>query len=104
MGAPGSVMAEFGGGKGVVFIVTKSITGRVVGGHGFGDDCEVVFAPGASFVVTRWDQGDVVALGQANIRDRTFGIGNEDALAKAATGNRALIITMEEVPSSVDDA
>merc|ERR1712151_357464 len=102
--APGSVMSEFGGGRGVVFIVTKSITGRAVGRHGFGDDCEVVFGPGASFVVQRWYQGDVIALGQANIRDRTFGIEGEEALAKVATGSRALIIAMEEVPSSNDDA
>merc|ERR1712187_814320 len=99
---PGSAMPEFGGGKGVVFIVTKSITGRVVGRHGFGDDCEVLFAPGASFVVQRWYQGDVIALGQSNIRDRSFGIESEDAMAKAATGSRALIIAIEEVPSSND--
>jgi len=99
----GSEVSEFGSGKGVVFIVTNSVTGRSVGCHGFADDGEVLFAPGATFLVQRWYVGDVVALGQANIRDRTFGIEGEDALARAAAGNRSVIIAMEEISSPACD-
>merc|ERR1719223_2605 len=99
----GSKVFEFGGGNGVVFIVTKSVTGKSVGCHGYGDDGEVLFGLGATFVVQHWYVGDVVALGQANIRDRTFGIVGEDALARAAAGNRPLIIAMEEVSSAECD-
>merc|ERR1719330_874581 len=95
--SPGSVVAEFGGGRGVVFIITRSLTGRAIGRHGFGDAGEVMWVPGATFVVQRWYLGDVIALGQANIRDRTFRIDGEDALAKAVGGKRPLIVAMEEV-------
>ena len=101
----GSVIAEFGGGQGVVFVVTKSVTGRVVGQHAFGDEGEVMFAPGATFVVRRWYRGDIVALGQANIRYRTFGIDGQEAIEATAAGWGPLIVAMEEVappPSSCE--
>lgn len=72
-------VAEFATKKkqGNVFIV-KSKTGRYVGQYSeFSYDSEVIFKPFTKFIVTNLYHGDVICLGQANIREHTFRIKDE---------------------------
>lgn len=82
--------------QGVVFII-KSTTGRLVSQYSqFSNDMEVLFSPGCKFRVTNWYHGDVICLGQANIRTHTFKIKDED-LPRMTTTNSSLIIEMEQI-------
>lgn len=86
--------------KGVVFIV-KSKTARLVGAHSqFSFDAEVLFLPDTVFRVTNWYHGDVIALGQANIRQHTFGVKERDderlPLAQLMESEKSLIIEVQE--------
>jgi ankyrin repeat protein len=63
--------------QGNIFIV-KSKTGKYVGQYSeFSYDSEVLFKPFTKFVVTNLYHGDVICLGQANIREHTFRIKDE---------------------------
>jgi ankyrin repeat protein len=67
--------------EGTVFII-KSKSGRLISTHAaFPFDSEVLFLPGTPFTVTRWYRGDVIALGQPNIREHTFGPNDEQRAA-----------------------
>jgi hypothetical protein len=86
--------------KGVVFIV-KSKTGRLVGAYSqFAFDSEVLLLPDTVFCVTNWYHGDVIALGQANIRQHTFGVKEVDqerqCLAQLTESDKSLIIEITE--------
>jgi hypothetical protein len=86
--------------KGVVFIVA-SRTGRLVGAHSqFAFDSEVLFLPNTVFRVTNWYHGDVIALGQANIREHTFGVKERDderlPMAQLMESDKSLIIEITE--------
>jgi hypothetical protein len=81
--------------KGVVFIV-KSKTGKFVGSlSSFSYDCEVIFKPNTKFTVTNLYRGDVICLGQANIREHTFKIKDED-LDSMLNSDKSLIIELTE--------
>merc|ERR1711879_942163 len=65
--------------RGTVFIL-KSKSGRHVGQYSqFSFDSEVVFLPFTRWRVTNWYHGDVICLGQANIREHTFKVKDETA-------------------------
>jgi hypothetical protein len=57
---------------------------------------EVLFPPNTRFRVIAWYRGDVICLGQANIRQHTFGIKPEER-EKYLSTNAALIIEMREL-------
>jgi hypothetical protein len=87
--------------KGVIFIV-KSKTGRLVGPYSrFSFDMEVMFLPYTKFRVSNWYHGDVIALGQENIREHTFGIKERDDermdLQGMINSDKSLIIELEEI-------
>jgi ankyrin repeat protein len=82
--------------KGTVFAI-KSKTGRHVGKYSvFGFDAEVLFTPYTKFKVVNWFRGDVIALGQANIREHSFALEEED-IDRMRQNNRSLIIELEEM-------
>ena len=81
--------------KGVVFIV-KSKTGKFVGNlSSFSYDCEVIFKPNTKFTVTNLYRGDVICLGQANIREHTFKIKDEE-IDKMLNSDKSLIVELSE--------
>jgi len=82
--------------EGTIFLI-KSKTGRFVGQYSeFSCDAEVVFSPNSQFKVTNWYMGDVIALGQSNIREKTFGI-KDDNLDRMINSNASLIIELTEL-------
>ena len=82
--------------KGTVFAI-RSKTGKHIGKYSrYGFDAEVLFTPYTRFRVKNWYRGDVIALGQANIREHTFSLEPED-MDRMRENNRSLIIELEEV-------
>lgn len=87
--------------KGTIVII-KSKTGRLVSGYSqYSFDSEVIFLPYAQFRVTGWYHGDVIALGQENIREHTFGIKERDdermCLEEMTKSDKSLIIELTEI-------
>lgn len=87
--------------KGVVFII-KSQTGRCVADYvQFPYDAEVIFLPGTWFRVSNWYHGDVIALGQENIREQTFGVKMQDKerlpMSELMESDKSLIIELVEI-------
>ena len=84
--------------RGTVFIV-QSTTGRYVGAYSrFSYDAEVMFRPGCCFRVTHWYRGDPIALGQANIREHTFGIERDSVeMDNLMQSQKSLIIELDEI-------
>jgi len=81
--------------SGTVLII-KSKSGRFIGQYSKSpQDSEVVILPGKRYSVTNWYRGDVIALGQSNIREHTFGIKKDD-LEKMIFNNKPLIIEIDE--------
>ncbi|CAH6419002.1 Ankyrin repeat protein [uncultured virus] len=81
--------------RGIIFII-KSKSGRDISRYSRNPvDREVIFLPGAAFVVTAIYRPDVIALGQANIRGTTFTARDTD-IRKAAEGQTSIIIELEE--------
>lgn len=86
--------------EGTIFLI-KSQTGRYIGQYSqFPQDTEILFLPDTKFKVSSWYMGDVIALGQANIRHSTFKIRPED-MDKIINTNTGLIIELEEVASNI---
>jgi ankyrin repeat protein len=86
--------------KGTVFII-KSLTGRCIADYvQFSYDAEVIFLPGTRFRVNKWYHGDVIALGQENIREHTFGVKEQDKerlpLSELMESDKSLIIELVE--------
>ena len=83
--------------KGTVLLI-KSKTGRHVAPYSsFGFDSEILFLPGTRFGVKRWYRGDVICLGQENIRQHSFGIDDVDKPRYMT--DRAMIIELHEIDS-----
>ena len=77
-------------------VMIKSKSGRFIGQYSKSpQDSEVVILPGKRYSVTNWYRGDVIALGQSNIREHTFGIKKDD-LEKMIFNNKPLIIEIDE--------
>lgn len=82
--------------QGVVLIIHGK-TGRSIARYSrFTYDMEVLFPAGASFRVVAWYRGDVICLGQSNIREHTFRI-KEEELPRYLSTNAALIIEVAEI-------
>ena len=80
--------------RGTIFII-KSKTGKFIGQYSqYTYDAEVIFAPNTKFIVKNWYMGDVIALGQSNIRESTFKIKDID---KMINSNDSLIIELEQL-------
>ncbi len=88
--------------SGVIFLVKlKQNGGCHVGPYStFPFDSEVLLIPQTQFVVRRWYRGDIIALGQENIREHTFGIRDHEK-QQYLTGQKPLIIEVEEVCSDI---
>jgi len=87
--------------KGIVFII-KSKSGRIISSYSkYPVDSEVMFLPGTEFTVVDHYVGNVIALGQANIRKNTYGAKEKD-YEKAMNSELCLIVELEEYISSKD--
>jgi ankyrin repeat protein len=89
-------------GKAGTVILFKSATcGRLIAPFSHhSQDMEVMFAPQTRFLVSAWYRGDVIALGQANIRQHTFGVNAEADFIRLRDSNKPLIIELTEQPTS----
>lgn len=87
--------------KGTIFAITGRSGRLVTHWSQHPSDGEVVFLPGSRFRVTNWYHGDVIALGQPNIRAHTFQVKEEDdewqSMASMADNDKSLIIELQEV-------
>jgi hypothetical protein len=85
-------------GDGVVFLI-KTHSGRELSVLGAATLDEVLLPPTARFVVTDWYIGDVIALGQANIRTSAFRV-TEASLARATKAGQCVIVELTEAPDA----
>lgn len=82
--------------EGTVFIIKSFSKGKLISSHSnFPFESEVLFTPGTRFTVAKWYRGDVIALGQPNIRDHTFGL-NEEQINVIMNNSKPLIIELHE--------
>ncbi|OHT10611.1 hypothetical protein TRFO_20016 [Tritrichomonas foetus] len=82
---------------GTVFIIKSEKKGKLISIHSsFSFESEVLFTPNTKFVVAKWYRGDVIALGQPNIRDHTFGL-TDDQRVVISNNCKPLIIELHEV-------
>jgi ankyrin repeat protein/uncharacterized protein YegL len=77
--------------KGTVFLIHSKNGHQVL----YSTDLEIIFSPLSTFKITNWYRGDVIALGQANIREHTFKLAEEE-IEDYTNSNRALIIELTE--------
>lgn len=88
--------------KGIIFIV-KSQTGRHVSLYSqFSYDSEIIFLPHTRFRVKSWYHGgDVICLGQENIREHTFKIKERDDermnLEQVIQSDKSIVIELIEI-------
>ena len=83
--------------EGTVFLIKSSKKGKHIASHSKNpNECEVVFPPSTKFKVEKWYRGNVIALGQSNIRDHTFGL-TEEQQKVIANNTKPLIIEMYEL-------
>jgi len=83
--------------EGTVFLI-KSKTGRFVSQHSeYVFDMEVLFRPDTNFKVTAWYRGTPICLAQANIREHTFGLLEEEDRAPYYTNKKNLVIELTEI-------
>lgn len=81
--------------EGTIFLI-KSKTGKYIAPYSqFSRDNEIVFMPNTKFTVSAWYHGDIIALGQSNIRASTFKIRPEE-MDRMITSNQSLIIELLE--------
>lgn len=82
--------------QGTIFLI-KSKTSKYLGQYSpYPQDSIVMYKPNTKFIVTAWYMGDIIALGQSNIRNTTFKI-KEENMDKMINGNNSLIIELEEL-------
>lgn len=87
--------------KGMVFVI-QSKTGRDLSGFTrAAQNKPVLFVPGTRFRVTGYHKFHAVALAQANIRDTTFAITDEE-MERAKEGRRNIIVALEEVVDAIE--
>jgi len=81
--------------RGIIFIV-KSQTGHLVKTYSKSPvDCEVMFLPSTKFKITNHYVGNVIALGQTNIRQTSYKMEEKDYI-KAFKGQLCVIVELEE--------
>jgi hypothetical protein len=89
--------------RGTIFVI-KSQSGRLITEYSlYPYDSEVVFLPYTQFKVTNWYHGNVIALGQENIREHSFLVKEVDdealPLSEMIKTDKALIIELKEIPT-----
>lgn len=78
-------------------ILIKSKSGRYISQYSrYAYEGEVVFLPKTKFRVRKWYIGDIIALGQENIRDHTYKLSDTDK-NEYVHNHKPLIIELEEV-------
>eukprot|EP01084_Bolivina_argentea_P077281 140150_1 len=88
--------------EGTVFLI-KSKTGKHIGKYSqFSFESEIIFKRNTKFKVTQWYRGDVICLGQENIRKNTFGIEFNEEMNKYLNSNKSLIIELEEIYDTIE--
>ncbi len=93
-------LKDFGNPKaGGEVLIVKSKTGRFLGQYSqHSYDAEVLFPRDTRFRVVAWYRGDVVCLGQSNIREHTFRIKDPEEMNRYMNNNKiSLIIKIEEI-------
>lgn len=88
------IFSILGSSDGVMFLIHSHKCGRFVSPLSqFPYDLEVIFPPCTQFKVTQWFRLDVIALGQANIRTKSFGM----TLEEMNNSQKGCIIELEEL-------
>jgi ankyrin repeat protein len=84
--------------KNGTILIIKSKTGKYVGQYSRDSfNGEVLFNPFTKFKVTHWYKGgDVIPLGQENVREYSYTIKDED-ISRYLTSNKSLIIELSEL-------
>lgn len=87
--------------KGIIFIL-KSKTGKLINMYSrHFSESEVIFLPDTKFEVKKWYHGNVIALGQENIREHSFGVKDYDQerlpYNALLNSDKSLIIEMHEL-------
>lgn len=82
--------------KGTIFII-ESKNGKLVNNFStFKTDSEVLFLPHTSFTVKNWYYGDIIALGQSNIREYKYEV-KDGEIEQIKTSSASLIIHLIEM-------
>lgn len=87
---------DFKSKKGTIFII-KCKNGKLIKEYSHHPyENQVLFLPNTQFKVTNWYKGDIIALGQENIRNTAFQLKSEE-IEKLKKSNDPLIIELEEL-------
>jgi len=83
-------------------LIFKTKKGKVVNQYSeYGSNEEVIIPPGNRYWVKRWYHGSVIALGQPNIREHTFGVKEQDSerldMSQMKRNDKSLIIELIEL-------
>lgn len=88
--------------RGMVFII-QSRSGRLIKHYSQTPlDSEVIYLPGTEFEIINYYRGSLIALGQANIREKCYGAKPKD-LDLAAEGKGCLLIEIRELDPCLED-
>jgi hypothetical protein len=83
--------------EGTIFLIKSVKYGKHIASYSKNpNECEVVFPPLTKFIVNKWYRGDVIALGQPNIREHTFSL-NEEQQKVISNNSKPLIIELHEL-------
>ena len=83
--------------EGTIFLIKSVRYGKHIASYSKNpNECEVVFPPLTKFIVNKWYRGDVIALGQPNIREHTFSL-NEEQQKVISNNSKPLIIELHEL-------
>jgi hypothetical protein len=77
-------------------LLIKSKTGRLINTYSKFNDYEVISLPGTKFKVTAFYHGNIIALGQENIRAHSYSIKSEE-LSTIMNSNVSIIIELTEI-------
>jgi uncharacterized protein len=81
---------------GTIFVIKTRTSKLIIQYSQFSYDGEVLIVPNTPFRVTNWYRGDVIALGQDNIREHTFKL-KDDEKAALIHSEKSLIIELTEL-------
>lgn len=81
----------------IIFLIKTRSARRVSAFSRCPQDAEVLILPNTTFTVTNCFLGDVIGLGQANIRASAFRFADEELLARAIANNETIVVELSEV-------
>jgi len=82
--------------KGIVFIIQSKFARRIAHYSPSPVDAEVLLLPGSKFQVKYHYKPNIIVLGQANIRERSFTLSEKD-MAKVIAGKLSIIVELVQM-------